>query len=120
MPRVISPASAPATRPGSLGPAGGHRNRRGWWWAPVFLLLLAAAIADIVFGSWAVLFTFDEILNSDAGVNFVLHGHYTSKFFGGFPFDPTISSGILTTWIDGVIFAAGGTLFQVRLVSRLL
>jgi hypothetical protein len=82
--------------------------------------LLSTAIADIVWQARAVLFSFDEIVNVDSALNLVLHGDYTTKLFGAFPFDPIVSSGILTTWTDAVVLLAGGSLFEVRIVGRLL
>lgn len=86
----------------------------------VLALLVGAAIAEIVSQSRAVLYHPDEMLNADAALNLFRHGDYTSRMFGGFRFDPAISTGILATWTDALVFAQDGNLFQARVVGRLL
>jgi hypothetical protein len=85
-------------------------------------LLLALAVAsttDVVMLSWSALYNGDEIFNLDAILTFFLKGDYTTAQFGGYPFDPAISSGVLATWPFGAAMLAGANLFDARLACAL-
>jgi hypothetical protein len=88
--------------------------------ALVPLVLGALAIGDIVCRSRVMLYSADEVINLDAILSFLTKGDYTSGRFGGVPFDPAISSGIIATWTHGAVFLLGGDLFAARLVAVLL
>ena len=83
-------------------------------------LLLAVGVADLVTRSHAVTYNVDEIANVDAIYNFLSSGDYTSARFGGVPFDPFISSGVLATWPHGIALTLGQSLFVARVASGLL
>lgn len=59
----------------------------------------------------------DELINADAALSWLRFGDYTSSEFGGIPFDPAISTGILGTWIHGSALLAGGSLYDARLAN---
>jgi len=82
--------------------------------------LLVLSVADVAFRSWGMLYSGDEVFNLDAILTLFSHADYTTRHFGGIPFDPVVSSGVLVTWLNGVVFLAGGTLFVARLLSGLL
>jgi hypothetical protein len=83
-------------------------------------LVLGIGVVDLFTRSRAVTYNVDEIANVDAIHNLLVSGDYTSARFGGVPFDPFISSGVLATWPHGVVLTRGGTLFAARVVSGLL
>lgn len=83
-------------------------------------LVLGVGVADLVTRSRAVTYNVDEIANVDAIYNFLSTGDYTSARFGGVPFDPFISSGVLATWSHGIALTLGESLFVARVASGLL
>jgi len=84
------------------------------------IVLLAACVTDIVVLCRSTLYSGDEIFNLDAILTFFSKGDYTTSHFGGYPFDPVISSGVLATWPFGAVLLAGGDLFDARLACALL
>lgn len=79
-----------------------------------------AAIAEVVLRSRVTLYSGDEIFNLDAALNLFRRGDYTTWQFGGTPFDPAISSGILATWVQGATMIAGANLYVARVTTGLL
>jgi len=61
-------------------------------------------------------FFIDELCNCQAAYNFITKGSYTCNILSN-PFDPGITSGIMVSWISGVIFALNGNLFVARLAT---
>ena len=66
-----------------------------------------------------MLYAGDEVYNLDAAVNFFTRLDYTTNGLGGHPFDPVVSSGILTSWTNGLVFIFHGNLFHARLITGL-
>jgi hypothetical protein len=56
----------------------------------------------------------DEQVNVQAGYHFFTQGNYTSNIIGGL-FPPGITTGMATTWVSGIVFLLGGSLFHARL-----
>jgi len=80
----------------------------------------AVSIADIYYHCrWDIFFP-DEIYNLDPILTFFRTGDYTSKSQGNHPFDPVLSSGILATWLNGLVYVVGGNLYRERLASALV
>jgi len=88
------------------------------------LALLASlgwlSVADILIRAEVMTYSGDEIYNLDAVMSLLTTGDYTTRHFGGFPFDPAISSGVLVTWPYGLVFSLGGNLFTARALTGLL
>jgi hypothetical protein len=80
------------------------------------MALATIAVAEIVQRSTTILYTPDEIINLDAAITFFRSGDYTTEKWQSIPFDPAISSGLLATWMDGLVFLSGGNLFHARVV----
>ncbi len=80
----------------------------------LMLILAVLALTDVLTGARTMLYSGDEIFNLDAILTFFRTGDYTTGHFGGFPFDPVISSGVLATWPSGLGFLLGGNLYAAR------
>lgn len=90
---------------------------------PWILYLFAAVgialnIAKLVYNADVQSYFVDEILNDQAALNFFREGNYSGWFLSG-KFPAGISSGIVSTWISGLVFLAGGNLFLARLMTGL-
>jgi hypothetical protein len=82
--------------------------------------LAAICLADIYYRCrWEIFFP-DEVYNLDPILTFFRTGDYTSVSQGNHPFDPVLSSGILATWLNGLVYVIGGTLYRERLASALV
>ena len=86
----------------------------------LLVALLAVSVADTTILARNTLYSGDEIFNLDAILNFLTRGDYTTTQFGGYPFDPVVSSGVLATWPFGIVFHTGGSLYAARLACALL
>ena len=84
----------------------------------VFLLIgisLFLFLIKLIHKADTMSFFVDEVINNQAVYNLFTIGDYTSRIQHE-KFDPAITSGILTTWLSGVVFLNGGNLFQSRLI----
>jgi len=88
--------------------------------ALAIVVLGALAITDLWARSHAMRYSGDEIFNLDTVITLYRTGDYTTRHLGGHPFDPVVSAGVVTTWVDGLVFMLGGSLFQARLLDGLL
>jgi hypothetical protein len=95
------------------------RRALGVVWLVVALAMAMVGVRDTLVRARVAPYSPDEIINLDAALTLFGHGDYTSARFGGVPFDPSISSGIAVTGVEGFVLACGGTLASARAIHSL-